>query len=414
MIFITGATGFLGRELLGRLLLEEDTSEICLLVRKNSQQSSETRIDSLLLDIFGTFTDSCCRDKIKIVEGDVTLENFGLGQDEFDTLAKQTTTVYHLAASTELNQPLSQAKNINVGGTAQVINLCKRSAKLNKTNPKLFHVSTAYVAGTSEGVVKTEELGKSFRNSYEATKAEAEYLVRANVDNFECCILRPSMIIGDSITGHTSAFNVIYLPARLLIQGICKGLPALPDVPFDLVPVDYVSDAIITLSKLTERRPCYHLSVGVGRESSPLEILTHLLESFGKNHPTMYSLLITPSSKATEHILKACVSNQAFRASLNTFEKILGTRFEAMIRQILPFAPYLLKNPQFDTSWTALDTVDILPPPPKFENYANKIFGYCAKTNWGKIPSMQNSSLSSRLTKEEPGFERIKRIPLPA
>ncbi len=137
--------------------------------------------------------------------------------------------------------------------------------------PCLYYVSTAYVAGLRQGVVGPDELSFSagFRNAYEQTKAEAEALVRDVSSRFPTVIFRPSIIVGDSISGQTSAFNVIYVPAKLLVRGLFRFVPAVPNIPFDVVPVDYVADAIAHLSRLPlPSGTCYHLTVGIGREST--------------------------------------------------------------------------------------------------------------------------------------------------
>lgn len=386
MILLTGATGFLGRELLGRLLLTR-TEKIAILVRNSGRSQAAHRSEALLNEIFGEREAQRHAPRVEVVAGDASLENFGLGQSEFEKLAREVSSVYHCAASTQLSQPIEDATAINCGGTEQVLKLLRLGKKFDGKKRSIFHVSTAYVAGATKGQVTADTLGKSFRNSYEHTKAEAERMVYASSSELETCIFRPSIIVGDSVTGQTSAFNVLYMPARMVISGVCKALPAVPDTPFDVVPVDYVSDAIIQLSSLENRRKnAYHLTVGVGRESSPHEILIHLLDTFSRYHEAANAFFIAPSRKACEAISRAWLSNGALRQSVQTLERILGTRLQAIINQVLPFVPYMLENPRFCTEDTTAELQGTLNQPPQFESYAENIFSYCLETNWGKTP----------------------------
>jgi long-chain acyl-CoA synthetase len=113
----------------------------------------------------------------------------------------------------------------------------------------MVHVSTAYVAGDREGKFDEDEHGAppSFRNTYEQTKHEAEQVLRTWPGRLPLQIVRPSIVVGDRATGWTSAFNVLYWPLRMFARGRLPVIPAVPGAPVDVVPVDYVADAILAL-----------------------------------------------------------------------------------------------------------------------------------------------------------------------
>src|SRR5437763_10977260 len=115
---------------------------------------------------------------------------------------------------------------------------------------RFAYVSTAYVAGTHPGEFHEDELavGQDFRNAYEQSKFEAEQLVRARADRLPVQIFRPSIIVGERASGWTSSFNVLYTPLKAFARGRLPLLPADPEAPVDVVPVDYVADAIFTLA----------------------------------------------------------------------------------------------------------------------------------------------------------------------
>ncbi|MDP9385532.1 MAG: SDR family oxidoreductase, partial [Actinomycetota bacterium] len=147
-------------------------------------------------------------------------------------------TVVHCAASVSFGLSLDDARRVNVDGTRHALDAAERAGA------RYVHVSTAYVAGRHRGVFAEDDLdrGQRLRNTYEQTKLEAELLVAdARPD---AVVLRPSIVVGESTTGWTSAFNVLYWPLRAFDRGLIDAVPARPGARVDVVPVDYVADAI--------------------------------------------------------------------------------------------------------------------------------------------------------------------------
>ena len=92
-------------------------------------------------------------------------------------------------------------------------------------------------------------LGQDFRNPYERSKFEAEQLLRERAAGLPLQVLRPSIVVGDSRTGWTSSFNVLYPPLRAFARGAIPALPARRRSPVDVVPVDYVADSVDQLAR---------------------------------------------------------------------------------------------------------------------------------------------------------------------
>jgi len=386
MIFLTGGTGFLGRELLGRLLYFKPEERIGLLIRPQHglAQDSQFRARALLDQVFGAGNGSAYLHRLEVIQGDLTLENFGMAESDFRALAARTTSVYHCAASTDLNQELERARVINVGGTEQVLRFSDHAVSSSSPNFRLFHVSTAYVAGNSRAVIGADDLNLNgaFRNSYERTKAEAEALVRRAKNRIPICIFRPSIVVGDSVTGETSAFNVIYIPAKLLVKGVLSCLPGCPQAAFDLVPVDYVAEAILRLA--AQNHPsgsCFHLTAGLGREASLWQIVEELLSTFNA-HRKRGRFIHLPPGLPPELLALAQTS---LSMAAKKLEKVVTSRIN-VFRQALPFIPYMLGNPQFENIETRRALAGCLEEPPLFGSYAEKLFQYCLETNWGKVP----------------------------
>jgi thioester reductase-like protein len=243
-VFLTGATGFLGMEVLARLLERGERDVICL-VRAPDQAGAEQRLDGVLHKLWddpGPY-----RDRARAVAGDVTRPGLGLEPAARTALAEDIGAVLHCAASITFDLPLDEARLINVEGTREVIGLAREAKALGRLE-RFVHVSTAYVSGRHPGVFRERQLdaGQDFRNTYEQTKWEAEHALSEATD-LAPAIGRPSIVMGDSRSGWTPAFNVLYWPLRAFARGLFDTVPARPDGVVDVVTVDYVAAGLLAL-----------------------------------------------------------------------------------------------------------------------------------------------------------------------
>jgi thioester reductase-like protein len=281
-VLLTGATGFLGMEVLARLL-EEGERDVLALVRASDDAAAERRLDDVLATLWAD--PSPYRDRVSAVRGDVTAPGLGLGLARRDEVAERTHAVLHCAASISFDLPLPEARAINVDGTARVLDLAVE-AQARGGLERFLHVSTAYVAGRYEGTFRERQLdtGQSFRNTYEETKADAEELV-ALARELGPAIARPSIVMGESDSGWTPAFNVLYWPLRAFARGLFSEVPALADARVDVVPVDYVADALV---HLLGRREAGVFNLVSGREAPTVGELVELASDwFGKPRPAL-------------------------------------------------------------------------------------------------------------------------------
>ena len=230
MILLTGATGFLGMEVLARLLERTDHEVLCL-VRAEDRSAAQERLDRVLAGLY--HDPAPYHGRVRALRGDLTS-----GVDAPD---EAIDVVCHCAASISFDLPLEEAREINVEGTRAMLGLARAAGAR-----RFVHVSTAYVAGTHSGVFLEGMLGSEFRNTYEQTKSEAERLF-ADVSRIEVAIARPSIVMGESDSGWTPAFNVLYWPLRAFARGLFEQVPAHPKGHVDVVPVDYVADGILAL-----------------------------------------------------------------------------------------------------------------------------------------------------------------------
>jgi thioester reductase-like protein len=258
-ILLTGATGFLGMETLARLI-DRGEQKIIVIVRAADCEAARRRLAEVLARLYdephpaGT--------EVLTLRGDLLEPGLGLSREDRRRLVDSVDRIIHCAASISFELPLEQARAINVGGVARVIELAREIAAGGALR-RLVHVSTAYVSGRHRGSFREQDLdvGQEFRNTYERSKHEAEHCVR-EAGELPTVIARPSIVVGHRASGWTAAFNVLYWPMRAAERGLLQEVPAGPESIVDYVPVDYVADGLIALLEDPEAHDTYHLVAG--------------------------------------------------------------------------------------------------------------------------------------------------------
>jgi thioester reductase-like protein len=255
MILLTGATGFVGGEVLVRLL-EQTDRDVVALVRAPSDAAAQARLDAVLATLLppGVVRPG----RVRAVAADLEQPGLGIPAARRVALARDADTVVHCAASVQFTLPADDAWRINVGGTRAMLDLASLAPALDR----FVHVSTAYVAGDRDGRFHEYErdIGQRARNTYESTKLTAEREVEAS--GLRTTIVRPSIVVGDSRTGWTSAFNVIYWPLQAFARGLFPVVPGDPAARIDIVPVDTVADALLELVRGPHRPGAIHVVAG--------------------------------------------------------------------------------------------------------------------------------------------------------
>lgn len=247
-IFLTGFPGFLGSRLVPLLLRRDDDARAACLVQPKFADLARERIDELVAE------DPSLADRIELVEGDLTQPDLGIVDRA--ALAAETTEIYHLAAVYDLGVPRDVGMAINVEGTRNLLRFAEDCPRLERHH----YVSTCYVSGRHCGPFAEEDLdvGQTFNNFYEETKYLAEVEVaRARDAGMPTTIYRPGIVVGDSRTGATQKYDGPYFLINYLLSQP-RWLSLLPitgdptAVRFNIVPSDYVVEAIAALSAKPE------------------------------------------------------------------------------------------------------------------------------------------------------------------
>jgi thioester reductase-like protein len=268
-LILTGATGLLGRYLLRDLLLAG--SRVVVLARDFRAGSAADRVGAIV-DFWSRSLGRALPRPV-VLTADLADSDLGLQATDRAWLARHCRGVVHAAAKVSMRRSGDgEPWRTNVDGTARLLDLC---AALG--SGEFHHVSTAFVCGVRPGPVRERDLacGQTFHNDYERSKYEAERLI-ATAPRVRATVYRPSVIVGDSRTGYTSTYHGFYrfldLADRLAAPAdgsarrvLPLRLPFAATAPRDLVPVDWVSQAVVRLASrprrhgrtfhLTARRP---------------------------------------------------------------------------------------------------------------------------------------------------------------
>ncbi|HTU77868.1 MAG TPA: SDR family oxidoreductase [Solirubrobacteraceae bacterium] len=363
-VLLTGATGFVGMELLARYL-ERTDRRVFVLVRGPNERAAAARVQRTLLYLFGFGHPYTPR--VTPVLADLTRPALGL-RAKRSALAEQVNEVVHSAASVSFDVGLEASRAINVEGTRCVLELAERCQARGGLR-RFSHVSTAYVAGEHEGCFSEDDLdvGQRFRNPYEQSKFEAESLVARSRERLPVTIMRPSIVVGERASGWTASFNVLYWPLRAFAHGAYPALPGRRDAPVDVVPIDYVADAIFALSQAREAQgSTFHLTAGA--HVSSLGELVELASAFFRRPAPR---LIEPA--AYRHVVHPLLMRLA-----------RDERYRRTLRRSETFFPYFAAKVRYDDRRTrvALRGSGIAMTP--LRSYFDRLVEFALAADWGR------------------------------
>lgn len=291
---LTGATGFVGGAVVLELLDKTDDPVIALVRGKDDSEATRRLHDTLsaMADGYGRsdLHPEILRRTVA-VHGDMTVDGCGVDL----TTVPPVDEVWHCAASLRYEEEYrTEIEAQNVQGTANVLELA------GKVGASTFnYVSTAYVAGSrtdliAEGPVTDRSVAN---NCYEQTKMRAEALVEAAAGDMRIRILRPTVVIGHSVTRHGLNWSGLYGFARQVLvfkktasrklgtflSHARVRLLADPDTVVNLVPVDIVARNAVAISLSDSTETYFHLGNSDGPKVR--DMVTQIFELIGLREP---------------------------------------------------------------------------------------------------------------------------------
>jgi nucleoside-diphosphate-sugar epimerase len=387
-IFLTGSTGYIGAHVLANLL-ESSAEPFNLLIRaKHDQEAAHRLWHSLQIHLSFDKFHAALASRIRFFRGDLTNENFGLDLRSYADLVASTDSIVHCAAS--LNRKSEKScLNVNLRGTLQVILLARRAHDAHGLR-RFTHVSTVAVAGQRSNEVIFEDTAIDWNRSdydpYARTKKFCEHMARELLPDVSKLFLRPSIVLGDSRRPETTQFDMV--KAFVFLAGL-KVLPFRPTDRLDIIPVDYVAEAVATLHmKPKPDHEIYHLSSGI--DSQTFQQLTDALSNAqGKRAPIFMPKLENSSVKM-----------------VNSLSRRSG-KIGGIATLLKVFLPYLTWNTVFDNSRIV---AELGRKPARFSDYCYGLLKFSRGNNfqynyqdWPEAPALAAGSAASAARKSSPG-----------
>lgn len=370
-MFLTGASGFVGGEALGRYLLRKPDLRVVAMVRAADDEKLARRREKVLAALPPEAVGAAA-ERVVFIRGDLLKDRLALSDADRERIVSECDHVVHCAASVDFGATLEFSREHNLDGTRRVLELCEQIALAGGLR-RLDYVSTAYVSGNRCDVVHEHELscrGLGWANFYEQSKFEAEALVRSfREQGHPVSIYRPSTVVGDSRTGATPNFNVLYWPLRVYARGWWNLMIGFEDTPVDVVPVNYVADCLVNLSLKGDSTigRTYHLCAGPEKICRIRDLAKAASSWFGQPYPKF----VAPD-----------VFHKVYRPAI---DKNATPAQRTLINQGIVYMPYFVRSPLFDTNNTLadLDGTDTEPVIP-VTRYFDVLFRYCTETDWGR------------------------------
>ncbi|XP_023179611.1 putative fatty acyl-CoA reductase CG5065 isoform X2 [Drosophila hydei] len=276
-IFITGASGFMGKVLLEKLLYScHSLKEVIIICRPKRGKAPETRLEEMFkLPIFQRIRDERPHmlKKVTIYQGDVTYDLLGLSGDSLKHVVENTNIVFHMAATLKLEGNLRDAIDMNLLGTQRALNVAKDMKQLEA----FVHLSTAFCNCDQEVMYEkvyefphkpedlmrlaewmdvktldaiTPDLLKPHPNTYTYSKRLAELLVRDHYETMPVIIARPSIVSPAAYEPLPGWVDNLNGPTGLMIgcgKGVIRSVLVKKENKAEVIPVDYAINGLIVI-----------------------------------------------------------------------------------------------------------------------------------------------------------------------
>ena len=259
--FITGATGFIGNDLLKAKIRETNIKSFKLLVRNKEKATEELSEIIKIAENLGK--------SMEFLKGDITQLNLGISNNELSSL-KDIQEVYHLASIISLSNEEKDKELIfksNIDGTKNVLDVFKDSNKLRN----FYFFGSAFSCGKTKELVKEDWMQKpvSFRNFYEESKWITENLIKRYIEekNMPIILLRPSIVAISSKNEFLKVKNqTFYYYSRTLrkaisLQSTNKPIRLIgkPTSISNIINLEDLIKLILEIRKLKEKKSIYNI-----------------------------------------------------------------------------------------------------------------------------------------------------------
>ncbi|MEM7050931.1 MAG: alpha/beta fold hydrolase [Acidobacteriota bacterium] len=299
--------------------------------------------------------------RFEVIAGDVRQPRFGLDREAWRDLGERIDCGFHCAQLELPGNDLDLARQGNVRPVENWIRLLGAHPHL-----RLAHLSTAFVGGRRNGLFTEFDLdcGQTFRNPWEESKFAAEERLRESPVSPRVTVFRPSHVVGSAQTGEAFAFTGAY-PLLFALAGGGRWLPGDKLARLDLVPADYVGEAMVTLMRHGQRGGTFHLAGG-WKGSLELGELAQMVagEPAAGRRPRFLPQLMAPLLRLGGALTFGALSSRGAEAR--------------------HLADYLRQGCVFDTflADAALEAQGVVCPEPAI--YLGRVLRAAARQDWGR------------------------------
>jgi thioester reductase-like protein len=370
-VFLTGATGFLGGEILMDLAKRKDVGKIFCLVRAKSELEAQERVRKVFF-LHGDFYDE---NRIIPIAGDLSedrltetlIQNKGLDSIQ---------TIIHAAANTSFSKIFdTMVKDVNIEGLRRVL---KWSTQL-KNLTTFCYVGTATICGKNilNRVVLEEEspdVNAEHVVSYTYTKMTGEQVLHDYLSDDKILVVRPSIIMGDSRPWAPRSTVILWTLATV---NLLRLVPVNPLAQLDIISVDFASQAIVELLFAKRKHQVYHVSSGMAGATNALKITAAIEPHF--NHRPPFKFVNTSHVKqmvawAKNHPPKPGDELEHNTTHLNYWNDIFESRgrLRILLFALEPYLEFMELGQIFDNSKLIEDT-GIKQPLPAHEYIKNSV-----------------------------------------
>lgn len=352
-ILITGSTGFLGAHILDEYLKQFPNNKAYCLIRSELGLTLENKLLDKLHFYFGNKYDNLINDRIIIVNGDISQNNFGLSESALEELSQNVNIVVNSAAKVSHYGDYSSFKNINVNGTKNVIDFCKRF------NKKLYQISTLSVSGNAfatgsymeqtfeDEVIFRENnffINQSLNNVYVRSKFEAEKLILEAInDGVNAYILRIGNLMARFSDGkfQKNVQENAYVNRLLTFMKIKIVPDYLLNGYAEFTPVDSCAQSILKIMEYpSNKNRIFHL---FNHNHVDVTSLLDIFNMFSK----MEVLSADEFAKRIDKLLSLPNSNELLSGILSDFDINKNLVYESNIKLNSDFTINYLKNTGF-------------------------------------------------------------------
>lgn len=278
-LFLTGATGLVGGELLVTLSKRSEVDKIYCLIRSENQQIATERLEK----VFALHDDTFNPARIIPVLGNLFDDNLTdvlISNPELNDVD----VIIHSAANTSFSRFNDDlVERANIGGLTKILLWAKQLPHL-KT---FLYIGTATICGkdVKDRVVHEDESpnpNATHLVKYTYTKMKGELLIREHLPEEKILIARPSIIMGDSRPIIPRSPVILWAMATI---NHLRLIPVNEHAQLDIIPVDYAAQAIVKLLFANRKHHVYHISAGEEGATTALKLSRTLEDYFDEMPP---------------------------------------------------------------------------------------------------------------------------------